>query len=76
MKDGALYTRAMFFFTVRVGYSVCSQHGKPEASGAAAAKGRFPQGGNYLGQHPKTAQLSERLQCCYSLADVALCRVR
>lgn len=61
--------------TVCLGHSVCSQHGQPEASGAAAAEGRFSQGGDHPGQHSQTTQLSEGLQCCHPLADAALCRV-
>ena len=59
-----------------LGHALCSQHGEPEASGATAAEGRFPQRGDHPGQHSQTAQLSEGLQCRYPLADAALCRVR
>lgn len=62
--------------TLCLGYSICSQHGEPEASGAAAVERRFPQGGDHPGQHPQTTQLSEGLQCCNPLADAALRGVR
>lgn len=61
---------------VCLGHSICSEHGEPEASGAAAAERRFPPGGDHSGQHSQTAQLSERLQRGYPLADAALRRVR
>lgn len=67
----------MYFFHFHrcVGHSLCSQYGEPEASGAAALKGRFPQRGAHLGQHSETAELSEGLQRRYPLANAALGRI-